>query len=187
MTDAILCDATPVFLLSPWKPVFMSAAFVAWGWLISKHLEKDALAAHLNVAMWNGIHMAAACAALAVMVFGQIFYIAFPIAVAILLVPVLLYWKSRNEAVTEEYKFHLGVDTFKSAMADRKRSRANRQVTMAIEGKSGTVQVPGKEDPAFEVYVTAENVISEAINNRASLLELKLTSKGCVKDCLSHY
>ena len=116
---------------------------------------------------------------LAVMVFGPIFYIALPITIAILLGPVLLYWKTRNHAVTEEYKFHLGADTIKSAMADRKRLRANRQVTMAIEGKDGTVQVPAKEDSAFEIYVTAEDIISDAINHRASLLELKLTSKGC--------
>ena len=179
MTNAMLCDATPVFLLSPWKPVFMCAAFVAWAWLVSKHLEKDARAAHLNATMWNGIHMAAACTALAVMIFGQIFYIAFPIAIAILLGPVFMYWKVRNDAVTDEYKFHLGADTIKAAMADRKRSRANRQVTMRIEGKDGTVQVPAKEDPAFEIYVIAEEIISDAINHRASLLELKLTSKGC--------
>ncbi|MEE2912530.1 MAG: ATPase, T2SS/T4P/T4SS family [Planctomycetota bacterium] len=180
MTRAILCDATPVFLLSPWKPVLVFAVFVAWAWLVSKHLEKDARAAHLNSKIWNGVHIAAACIALAIIIFVPIFYIAYPIAIAVLLGPVLMYWKIRNEAVTEEYKFHLGTDTIKAALADRKKSRASRQVNMAIEGNNGlTVEVPHKEDPSFDIYVAAEELISDAINHRASLLELKLTSKGC--------
>lgn len=179
MNTAFLCDATPVFLISPWKPILLCIVFVAWAWLISFHLEKDARAVHLNSVMWNGIHMSAACIALLVMIFGQIFYIAFPIAIVILLVPVLMYWKIRNEAVSDEYKFHLGADTIKASLAQRKRKRASRKVTMSIDGKNGAVQVPSKEDPAFEIYVTAEEMISDAINNRASLLELKLTSKGC--------
>jgi len=179
MTAGILSDATPVFLLSPWKPILTCALFVAWAWLVSTFIEKDARSVRLNSVMWNGIHISSACVALIVMIFGQIFYVAFPIAIVILLAPILVYWKVRNEAVEDEHKFHLGADTIKSALERRKRTRATRQVTMAIDGKNGTVEVPSKEEPSFEIYIAAEEIILDAINHRASLLELNLTSKGC--------
>jgi len=79
MLTSFLSDATPVFLLSPWKPVLICAVFIAWGWLMSTHIEKDAKAAHLDVAKWNGIMTAGAFVGLGVMLFGINFYVAFPI------------------------------------------------------------------------------------------------------------
>jgi len=179
MISAMLSDATPVFLLSPWKPMLILCVFIAWGWLVSTHLEKDARSARLNPIKWNAIYISSAFIGLAVMLFGVNFYLAFPIAFLVLLSPILIYWKIRNNAVSEEYQFHLGTDTLKAAIATRKRTKANRQVSMHFEGKNGAVEVPQKEDPQLEIYLTADEFISEAIQNRASRLEFQLTSKGC--------
>ena len=179
MFTAMLSDATPVFLLSPWKPLLICIVFFAWGWLVSTHLEKDARAAHLNSIMWNGIHMSAAVIGLLVMLFAYNFYIAFPLGTVILVVPILVYWKVRNEAVTEEHQFHLGVDTIKAALSTRKLAKANRQVSIRFDGKAGIVQVPQKDDPQLEIYLTADELISDALIHRASRLELLLTSQGC--------
>ncbi len=179
MFSAMLADATPEFLISPWKPLLICVSFIAWGWLVSTHLEKDAKSAHLNSIKWNGIHMGGAFAALVIMLFGMNFYIAFPLGIATLLVPILVYWKVRNEAVTEEHQFHLGTDTIKSALETRKKAKTNRQVSMRFDGKTGSVSVPQKDEPQFEIYVTADELISDALENRASRLEFQLTSKGC--------
>jgi len=179
MFSVLLSDATPVFLMSPWKPILIFCAFIAWGWLVSTHLEKDARSARLNPSKWNGIYITSAFAALAVMLFGFNFYLAFSIGILVLLIPVFIYWKVRNNAVAEEYKFHLGTDSIKAAMATRKRAKADRQVSMRFKGKNGFVEVPQKEDPQLDVYLTTDELISEALLHRASRLEFQLTSKGC--------
>ena len=179
MIAAMLAEATPEFLLSPWKPLLICASFIAWGWLVSTHLEKDARAAHLNPIKWNGIHMTFAIVALAVMLFGFNFYIAFPLGIIVLLAPIFVYWKVRNEAVTEEHQFHLGADSIRAALETRKKAKTIRQVSMRFDGKSGSIPVPQKEESQFEVYVTADELISDALLNRATRLEFQLTSKGC--------
>ncbi|HIO19494.1 MAG TPA: hypothetical protein EYN11_00185, partial [Phycisphaerales bacterium] len=60
MFTGMLSEATPVFLLSPWKPIFVFALFLGWGWLVSTHLEKDAQLQHLNPSQWNGYYAGAA-------------------------------------------------------------------------------------------------------------------------------
>ncbi len=174
-----LSEATPVILISPWKPLLVFVTFVAWAWLASTHLEKDAKAAHLNSQNWNAAFAISASLGLVVMLIGDSFYIFYPIGVAIMLAPILLYWKVRNEAVSEEHKFKLGTDGLKAAMEQRKVAKAHKQVSLHFDGKKGAVDIPDKETSAYEVYITAEEYIHEALSNRASRLELYLTSKGC--------
>ena len=147
MLTAILSDATPVFLLSPWKPLLIVFVFIAWGWLVSTHLEKDARSTRLDPVKWNSIYISAAIVGLGVMLFGLNFYLAFPIGLAVILAPILVYWKVRNNAVAEEYQFHFGTDSIKAAMATRKKAKAYRQVSMHFDGKNGSIEVPKKEDP----------------------------------------
>ncbi|HIO53203.1 MAG TPA: hypothetical protein EYN32_06125 [Phycisphaerales bacterium] len=179
MVSAMLSDATPVFLISPWKPMLIMLVFLAWGWLVSTHLEKDARSARINPMMWNGIYISSAIVGLGAMLFGVNFYLAYPVGVAVLFAPILIYWKVRNNAVSEEFQFHLGVDTIRAALATRKRAKSDRQVSMQFKGKAGSVEVPQKEDPQLDIYLTVDELLSDAILNRASRLEFQLTSKGC--------
>ena len=179
MVSAMLSDATPVFLISPWKPMLIMLVFLAWGWLVSTHLEKDARSARINPMMWNGIYISSAIVGLGAMLFGVNFYLAYPVGVAVLFAPILIYWKVRNNAVSEEFQFHLGVDTLRAALATRKRAKSDRQVSMQFKGKAGSVEVPQKEDPQLDIYLTVDELLSDAILNRASRLEFQLTSKGC--------
>ena len=180
MSIALLAAESDIaWYLSPWKPFFIIASFIAWGWLVSTHLEKDARSARLDPMKWNSIYVGSAGLAIIVMLFAFNFYIAFPLGIIILVTPILLYWKIRNEAVADEFKFHLGFDSIKSSMETRKLAKANRQATLRIDGKSGEVQVPQKEDPQLEIYLTADELIAQALDNRASCLEFQLSSKGC--------
>jgi len=179
MVSAMLSDATPVFLISPWKPMLIMLVFLAWGWIVSTHLEKDARSARINPMMWNGIYISSAIVGLGAMLFGVNFYLAYPVGVAVLFAPILIYWKVRNNAVSEEFQFHLGVDTIRAALATRKRAKSDRQVSMRFKGKAGSVEVPQKEDPQLDIYLTVDELLSDAILNRASRLEFQLTSKGC--------
>jgi len=129
--------------------------------------------------MWNGIYISSAIVGLGAMLFGVNFYLAYPVGVAVLFAPILIYWKVRNNAVSEEFQFHLGVDTIRAALATRKRAKSDRQVSMRFKGKAGSVEVPQKEDPQLDIYLTVDELLSDAILNRASRLEFQLTSKGC--------
>jgi general secretion pathway protein E len=179
MFTGMLSEATPVFLLSPWKPIFVFAAFVGWGWIVSTHLEKDARSLHLDPGKWNGFYASAAAIGLGIMLFGVNFYIAYPVGILILLVPIFAYWKVRNAEVPEAQQFHLGMDSIKQSLEGRKIAKANRQATISFEGNSGTIPVPQKEDPQIEIYLLADEIILTALENRATRIELQLTSKGC--------
>ena len=179
MHTAILSDATPVFLLSPWKPVLICIVFIAWGWLMSTHLEKDAKAAHLDVAKWNGIQTAGAFIGLTIMLFGFNFYLAFPVGIIVLLLPIIAYWKARNKAVAPHHQYKIGASTLKSSREKRKIAKANKQVAMKFEGANGKVEIPEKEDSAIEAYLALEEIITAALKHRASRIDIKLSSNGC--------
>ncbi|MDP7006290.1 MAG: ATPase, T2SS/T4P/T4SS family [Phycisphaerales bacterium] len=174
----MLSDATPVFLLSPWKPILIFFVFIAWGWLVSKHLEKDARSAHLNSIKWNSFHTSAAFVGLAIMLFGVNFYFAFPIGIIVILSPILVYWKVRNDVVAEVHKFQIGTGSIKETLEKRKIAKASRQVKMKFNGYNGAVRVPDKDDALIDTYLKVEELISEALSHRASRLDLQLTSSG---------
>ncbi len=180
MFTGMLCEATPVFLLSPWKPLFIFATFLGWGWIASARLEKDARVHHLNPVKWNGFYVGTAALGLGVMLFGINFYIAFPVGVLILLAPILVYWKIRNTEVPEAQQFHLGMDSIKESIEGRKKAKANRQVSIQFDSKGVKLAVPEKEDPKLEIYLNVDEIISTSIEHRASRIELQLTSSGCL-------
>ena len=59
---AMLADA--VFLVSFWKPVFFVLPLAAWGWFVSKVMDKHAARFHLPRKPWNLIHLFVALIAL---------------------------------------------------------------------------------------------------------------------------
>ena len=179
MFTGMLSEATPVFLLSPWKPLFVVVVFIGWGWLVSTHLEKDARSLHLNADKWNGFFIGGAFVALVIMLFGVNFYIALPVGTFVLLSPILAYWKIRNAEVPEAQQFHLGMDSIKESMEGRKKAKANRQVSISFEGNAGTITVPQKDNPQIDIYLLADEIIATALDNRATRIELQITSKGC--------
>ncbi|MBT5365452.1 MAG: Flp pilus assembly complex ATPase component TadA [Phycisphaerae bacterium] len=179
MFTGMLSEATPVFLLSPWKPFFIFALFLGWGWLVSTHLEKDAQLRHLNPSQWNGYYAGAAIVGLGIMLFGVNFYIALPIGALVLFSPILAYWKIRNAAVPEEMQFHLGLDSIKESLEGRKRAKASRQVSIHFDRKGEKIEVPKKDNPQIEIYLLADEIIATAMDSRASRIELQLSSNGC--------
>ncbi len=175
----LLSDFTPVFLMSPWKPFLVVASFIAWAWLVGVKLDKDAARFNLDPVKWNSIQLFGAGVGLAAMLFIPIFYIGFPIGVAILLAPTMMYWKIRNAEVSEKLQFQLGTGALKERAQLRKAAKAGRAVTLKFEGKDGEVQVPDKTDEKLIAYIDAESLLAPALEMRASRLEIKLNSKGC--------
>ena len=175
----LIADFTPVYLMSPWKPFLVVAAFIAWAWLVGTKLDKDAAQYHLNPIKWNSYHLAGAGAGLALMLLIPSFYISFPVGLIVLFTTTVLYWKHRNANVPETEQFHLNMGSLKERVEQRRVLKAGRAVTLKFEGANGEVAVPEKTDKKLITYLDAESLLVPALDVRSARLEIKLNSKGC--------
>ncbi|MCA9291384.1 MAG: Flp pilus assembly complex ATPase component TadA [Phycisphaerales bacterium] len=174
----LLAQATQ--LTSPLNPFLMLLAFLPWAWVVSTILDKDAGYYHLNRRGWNGIHLAAGFAALLAMLLVPIFWIGWPVGVAILFGDLYAYITVRNQAVPESEKMSLfAKQAFAARMETRRQARAARAVTVHFVSNGVDVPVPDKEDPALLTYLLAEELVGSAVEARASKLEITVTSKAC--------
>ena len=179
-TATFLASDSSAFLLSPWKPLLILAVFIAWGWLVSAKLEKDARYYHMNFQMWNGIYLGCAVAGLVVMLFLFSFWISFPVGVVVLMAPTLVYWQVRNASVPEEQKYHMKFGSMGDRLEKRKLSRATDRAVLSFKDAHGeSRQAPLKEDALFPVHLQVEDVLGPAIDSRASRVELAVSSTGC--------
>lgn len=177
--DFVLAQAVSGYLLSWWKALLILPPFVAWAWLVSAQLDKDARYYHLNYHLWNGIHLGAGVAALAAMLFVPIFWIGWPLGILILVGPVLLYWKMRNQQVPEGKQFHLTSLNLAAAVASRRQSKAAKSAVIQFTDAAGSTRIPpAKDEPLFPVHMLAEDLIGPAISARASRLELVVGTNG---------
>ena len=165
----ILSDSS-VFLLSPWKPLLIWGAFIAWAWLVSTKLDKDCRYNNLNWKMWNGLHLGAGTLALIVMFTANSFLLSWPLGILIMLGPVLAYWKTRNAHVPEERRYYLSFSKDPVAAQQRKMAKARLSAVIHFSNDRGQeVPIPQKEDDAYPVYLQVEDIIGPAIEYRGRL------------------
>ncbi|MGI9013518.1 MAG: ATPase, T2SS/T4P/T4SS family [Phycisphaerales bacterium] len=173
--------ADTAFLVSPFKPFLMALPFIPWAWLISSKLDKDAMYWHLPRTMWNSIHLAAGGLAVIALLTIPIFWIGWPVAMIILLAPILAYWKVRNDEVPEEKKFYLTAETFSVRMEKRRADAATRGALIRYTDSGGKARdVPQREDPLYATHLLSEDLIGPAIDSRSSRLELLPGPNGYV-------
>jgi type II secretory ATPase GspE/PulE/Tfp pilus assembly ATPase PilB-like protein len=179
--DMILAESVTATLISWWKMLLMVPPFIAWAWLVSAKLDKDASFFHLNQPLWNSIQLTCGVAALAAMLFIPIFWVSWPIGVILLLAPVIAYWQFRNNQVPAEERFELSTLSLGAKLDERRQARAARAAVIQFTNKQGdALPVPQKDDPQHEVHMVAEDLLGPAMASRASKVELGLGPKGCV-------
>lgn len=177
--DPFLAQAAAGFLISWWKMLLMLPPFLAWAWLISTKLDKDAKYFHLNAHMWNGIHLAAGVLALVSMLLIPIFWLSWPTGVLILLAPILVYWRVRDSQVPESQKFSLSSINVGEKLAARRQARASQLAVLSFtDAKKQTRKVPMKEEPLFAIHMLAEDVLAPALTGRASRLDMAIGPNG---------
>jgi len=161
------------------KPVLLLATILPWAWLISSRLEPDARYFHLNYHGWNAAYVAAGIVALIAVLTIPIFWIGWPVAIIVLMTPVLIYWKVRNESVPEEKRFRLGSQSFADRMTARRAAASQRDARVVfIDPTKKVRQVPGREEPLYNVHMVAEQVLEPAVAARASRVEFVPTPNG---------
>lgn len=179
MTPEPMLAQSAVFLVSFWKPLLMVPPFLAWAWLISTKLDKDAKRYHLNFMLWNSLHVAAGVAALIVMLVVPIFFVGWVAGMILLAAPILAYWHIRNQAVPEWQKFSLSGAGIAESLEARRKRRATREALIRFaDGRGKDVPVPLKDDPLLPIHVLAEDLLGPAVASRASRLELIVGPSG---------
>ena len=170
-----------VFLMSPWKPLMIWAIFMPWGWLVATKLTKDAQISNLNWRRWNSIHLFSGLTALVVTVTAWNFWLSWPIAILVLLSPILIYWKIRNDSLPEERRYYLTFGRDAEAAFERRQAKARSAAAIKFTNNQGQdVPIPSKDDDMFGVYLQVEDIIGPALESRASSVEMILTDAGGV-------
>lgn len=180
MSTMFLAQASGVMALSWWKALLFFFPFIGWAWLIGNKLDKDARFHHLNVTAWNSAHLIAGLIAFGAMLFLPIFWAGWPVGVAILYAPIMVYWKIRNEAVPVNQQFYLTGATIAERFESRRVKKAARNALIQFKNSKGIeLAVPMKDDPEYPVHMLSEDLLGPAIDDRATRLELNVTPKGC--------
>lgn len=163
------------------KPILLAATFIPWGWLVSSKLEGDARYFNLDYHRWNLLHMAAGALALIAILLIPIFWIGWPVAIMVLLGPILAYWKIRNAAVPADRQFHLTSASFKENIAARRSAKAASVAKIVYVGPDKkALPVPTKEEPLFNVHILTEQILEPALASRAYRVELAPGQGGYV-------
>lgn len=183
MMELLAQDAVSNITLGWWKAILILLPFAGWAWLVSTKLDKDARYYHLDVNMWNGCQVGAAVAGLAVMLLIpgtiHIFWITYPIGLLVLATPTLVYWKIRNQRVPASKRFYLTSDAIRSALDKRQEKRAQRAALIHFTDAEGQVRKsPEKESPLQVVHALVEEILSPALESRATRIELQAKPNG---------
>lgn len=171
--------ATSAPLISWWKMLLIYLPFIPWGWLVAAKIDKDARFFHLNPVMWNSVNLAAGVGALAAMLFIPIFWAGWPVGVFILGTPLFVYLKVRNENVPESQQFHLTGSSIAERLESRRVKKASRDALVHFSNADGKdLPAPMKDEPHYPTHMMVEDILTPAIEGRASRVDLVVTPKG---------
>ena len=181
---AMLADA--VFLVSFWKPVFFVLPLAAWGWFVSKVMDKHAARFHLPRKPWNLIHLFVALIALFAGFFMPVpgiggFFAGFAAMVVILAADIAIFASLHNkdERVPEGHKLRLDFSSMADAREAKRSAKEAGTVQLKIVTKDGkTAEIPEKETPEYEVRALAEDAMIKAVDARARLYEIAPAGEG---------
>lgn len=173
-TTALLAEALTT--VSWWRALLFFPFFLGWAYVVSSIYDKDAPRWFFKREAWNLGHMAAGVLALIAFVAIPLdVYVTLPIAVAILVADLAVYFFLRNadDRVPEAHKW--SADTFARMAESRAAKReAGKQakVTLQIAGPRGVVEPPQEETPEYEIRVIAEQLITALIEKRGTQLDV---------------
>lgn len=165
--------AQVAYSLVSWiKPILLLATLIPYMWVATK-IEADARKFIFPVAVWNGVLMAAAGAAILAALFIPIFWLGWPLMILILMGTLWAYWQFRDKRVPEHARFQLAAANLGKKMEERRAKKAISDSVLKIsDAKGRPKQVPGRDTPEFNVHMTVEAIVAPALERRASRLEL---------------
>ena len=171
MTHA-LASASPVFLMSPIKPVLFLALAIAWGYVVS-NLDKDAQRFFLKRRLWNAGFLLSAVIAFGLTLLIPYFFIGLPLAVVILAGTFSGYVYYRNKEVPPAVKWEVSLQFLYDAIAKKKSASAQHSASVVLMKKDETrLPVPSRDQPNHEAHVLLENVMDFALPRNADRVDV---------------
>ena len=180
-TAGVSTLAAGLFLVSWWKAVLFMPPFLAWAWVVSTIYDKDAAQWYLPRRRWNLIHCGLGAVALAVGILMPpvvpgigAFFLAWSAMIVILIVDLVAYFVVHNKdsRVPAERRWSMDPSKVFAAAGKGKKKSAAVMSTMVFKGPGGVLAVPDKETPEYELRTHAEMLLSRALDERASRMDI---------------
>lgn len=194
-----LSDSPPLALIlgqamvmvSWWKAVLLLLPFVLWAKIVSTIFDKHAARFHLGRRAWNAAHMYVALVALAAglavpLLAGLEGIVGFLVSMGIILVvltgDILSYpmIANKDERVPEEHRVNLldfsQFQEKREAKAEAK--KAGKAELVIVKPDKQKVPVPNTDAPEFAVRIAAEKIFMDAVENRATQVDVAQVKDG---------
>ncbi len=161
--------------IDPWKLLGMLVVFTLWA-LFAQWVDKDTVAVNTYRTIWNTVSMVTGTIAVILLLFLPSYWFGMAAFVLINGVVATIYIIHRNGLVVEEDKVatpahikRLFSEGFRSSKKKEKREISER---VRITGADGKVAAIPEEDELREQYGLVQDLLFDAIWNRASFVEV---------------
>ena len=184
---AVLADG--VMLTSPYKPVLFVITVSIWAWVVATIYDKDAARWYFKREAWNATHITVGLVAVLVFLFTPLmFWITWPIIIAILFADLAIYavLRNRDDRVPETHKWSFDLEKMKAARAeaaaasggsDKKKKKKGKGeiakgITLTLQGKKGVLPVPEPDAPEYAIRAQLDEILVHAMTNRGTQLDI---------------
>ncbi|MEQ9453886.1 MAG: ATPase, T2SS/T4P/T4SS family [Phycisphaeraceae bacterium] len=177
MTLVTLAQAETVFLLSWIKPLLVLGALIGWARLVSG-LDKDLEYFRLQRTLWNSGQMLAGLVGFAAILLIPIFWLGFPIGLAVLFGVPYAYASFRNHRVPVDARWDLSFNGLQRKMTAWKKDQADRRASLRLIGPDGDqIEVPVGNDPHVASHAELAEILSFAVPRNADRIDLTIDAQ----------
>ena len=128
---------------------------------------------------WGGLGLVVFIIGISTVLYVPIFWIGWPLMIAMFMVVPYSYWKFRDKRVPPAEKFDIFATKLAAFKAKRKMKQAFDEVTASYgTGKGKFVTPPEKGAPDFETHLNTERMLVPSLPARASRVELTPVAGG---------
>ena len=128
---------------------------------------------------WGGLGLVVFIIGISTVLYVPIFWIGWPLMIAMFMVVPYSYWKFRDKRVAPAEKFDIFATKLAAFKAKRKMKQAFDEVTASYgTGKGKFITPPEKGAPDFETHLNTERMLVPSLPARASRVELTPVAGG---------
>jgi len=177
--------AQGVMLVSPVQPLAALALVAGWAWVVARVYDPDAERWYLDRNKWNTLHMTLGAAAVVALLAAPTWLIGFPVMIGLLGASLVSYWLAHNKSdqVPASQRWTLSLDDVKKRREERAKAKQASGSKLELSGPNGVVPAPPKDTPEYELRLKVEELLLDAVEKRASDLEI-LPAKDGLYGCM---
>ena len=178
-TSFLAIEPIAINLVSTYKPILIFLTVLPYAWVISTVIEMDSRKRRFFPERWGGLSLAVFIIGIATVLFVPIFWIGWPLMIAMFMAVPYSYWKFRDKRVDPADRFDIFATKLAAFRAKRKMKQAFAEVTASYgTGKGKFITPPEKGAPDFEIHLNSERMLVPSLPARASRVELSPIQGG---------